>query len=93
MEHFTLILYYYGRNNIIHLKVGDDMKKVNKLQLIASLCLLASSIINLLDLYIEIPSVVAVCSIPLLFVSAVLLCVLLIRIIKIKKINKQIDDN
>jgi len=68
------------------------MKKVNVLQLIASICLLTGNIINLLNLCTEIPFEVYVCSGPLFIVSVVLYSVVLIQKIRMKK-NKKEDDN
>ena len=61
------------------------MKKVNILQLIASICLLIGSIINLLNLIIEIPFGLYVCTGPLLFVSVVLFIIVLVKRIRNKK--------
>ena len=61
------------------------MKKVNIIQLIASICLLIGSIINLLNLLIEIPFVLYVCTSPLLLISAVLFAIVLVKQIKGKK--------
>ena len=61
------------------------MKKINLLQLIASICLLAGNVINLLNLCIEIPYEVYVCSAPLFLISVVLYGIVLIRNIKKKK--------
>ena len=68
------------------------MKKVNVLQLIASICMLVGSLINLLNLCTEIPFEVYVCSVPLLFVSVILYIVVLVQKIRIKK-NKKEDGN
>ncbi|MBE6577961.1 MAG: hypothetical protein E7653_07505 [Ruminococcaceae bacterium] len=48
------------------------MKKVNFLQLIASICILAGSVINLLELFIELPEALRFCSSPLLLVGVIL---------------------
>ena len=64
------------------------MKKVNILQLIASICLLIGSIINLLNLLIEIPFALYVCTGPLLLISVILFIVVFIKQIKNKKQNK-----
>ena len=64
------------------------MKKVNLLQLIASVCLLFGSIINLLNLCIEIPLALSICSVPLLLVSIILYAIILKKHIKCKNISK-----
>ena len=64
------------------------MKKVNILQLIASICLLIGSIINLLNLLIEIPFALYVCTGPLLLISVTLFIIVLVKLIKSKKKNK-----
>jgi len=48
------------------------MKKAHVIQLIASLCLLFGSVINLLNLCMKIPFALSVCSAPLLLASIVL---------------------
>ena len=48
------------------------MKKVDVIQLIASLCLLFGSIINLLNICIEIPFALSICSVPFLLASIIL---------------------
>ena len=52
------------------------MKKTNILQLIASICLLIGSIINLLNSLIEIPFALYVCTGPLLLISVILFIIL-----------------
>ena len=64
------------------------MKKVNILQLIASICLLIGNIINLLNLLIEIPFALYVCTGPLLLISVILFTIVLVKQIKNKKQNK-----
>ena len=64
------------------------MKKVNILQLIASICLLIGSIINLLNLLIEIPFALYVCTGPLLLISVILFIIVFLKQIKNKKQNK-----
>lgn len=61
------------------------MKKVNILQLIASICLLIGSIINLLNLIIEIPFGLYVCTGPLLLVSVALFIIVLVKQMRNKK--------
>ncbi len=61
------------------------MKKVNVLQLIASICLLIGSMINLLNLIMEIPFGLYVCTGPLLFVSVVLFIIVLVKQMRNKK--------
>ena len=64
------------------------MKKVNILQLIASICLLIGSIINLLNLLIKIPFALYVCTGPLLLISVILFIIVFVKQIKNKKQNK-----
>ena len=65
------------------------MKKVNVLQLIASICLLIGSIINLLNLLIEIPFAIYVCTVPLLLISVILFVIVMMKQIKIRKQDKR----
>ena len=58
------------------------MKKVNILQLIAAICLLIGSIINLLNLLIEIPFALYVCTGPLLLTSVILFGIVIVKQIK-----------
>ena len=67
------------------------MRKINIVQLIASICLLIGSVINLLNILIEIPLAIYVCTGPLLLISVVLFIILLIKQIKIKKQDKKIN--
>ena len=60
------------------------MKKVNVIQLIASLCLLFGSIINLLNTCMEIPFALSICAGPLLLASIVLYAIFLKKQIKYK---------
>ena len=64
------------------------MKKVYILQLIASICLLIGSIINLLNLLIEIPFALYVCTGPLLLTAVILFIIVFVKQIKNKKQNK-----
>ena len=48
------------------------MKKVDVIQLIASLCLLFGSIIKLLNICMEIPFALSICSVPFLLASIIL---------------------
>ena len=64
------------------------MKKINIIQLIASICLLIGSIINLLNLVIEIPFGLYVCTGPLLLISVVLVAVVIVKQIKKKNGKK-----
>ena len=61
------------------------MKRVYILQLIAAICLLIGSIINLLNLIIEIPFGLYVCTGPLLLVSVVLYGIVFVKQIRRKK--------
>ena len=65
------------------------MKKVNVLQLVASICLLIGSIINLLNLLIEIPFAIYVCTAPLLLISVILFVIVMMKRIKIRKQDKR----
>ncbi len=67
------------------------MKKVNVLQLVASICLLVGNVINLLNLCLEITFAVYVCTGPLFIVSIILYSIVLVQKLKIKK--SQQDDN
>ena len=60
------------------------MKKINIIQLIASIFLLIGSIINLLNLVIEIPFGLHVCTGPLLLVAVVLFAIVIAKQIKSK---------
>ena len=64
------------------------MKKVNILQLIASICLLIGSIINLLNLLIELPFALYVCTAPLLLISVILFIIVFLKQRKNNKRNK-----
>lgn len=68
------------------------MKNVNVLILIASLCMLLGTIINLLELCMEIPFALSVCSIPLLLASLILHGISLKKLIKNKNKDKN-DEN
>ncbi len=61
------------------------MRKVNVLQLIASICLLTGSIINLLNLLIGIPFELYFYTGPFLLISVILFGVVIVRQIKNKK--------
>ena len=63
------------------------MKKLNVIPLIATLCLLFSCIINLLDLFIEIPLALSVCAI-LLVLAASILFLIFVKQIKDEKQDK-----
>lgn len=65
------------------------MKKVNILQLIASICLLIGSIINLLNLLIEIPFALYVCTGPLFLISVILFGIVIVKQIKERKNKKK----
>ena len=65
------------------------MKKVYILQLIASICLLIGSMINLLNLLIEIPFVLYVCTGPLLLTSVILFGIVIVKRIKKGKNKKK----
>ncbi len=65
------------------------MKKVNILQLIASICLLIGTGINLLKHFIEIPFALDVCAVPLLLTSAILYGIVIVKLIKIRKNKKK----
>ena len=61
------------------------MKKVNVMQLIASICLLLGSMINLLNLIIEIQFGLYVCTGPLILISVFLFGFVIGKQIKSKK--------
>ena len=61
------------------------MKKVNVLQLIASICLFIVCIINLLNILVGIPSAVHVSTLPLGLVSIILYCIVIVK----KKIKEK----
>ena len=61
------------------------MKNVNIIELIASLCLMFGSIINLLNVCIEIPFVLGICSIPLLLAAVILYAIVWKKKMKAKK--------
>ena len=66
------------------------MKKINVLQLVASICLLIGSIINLLNTFIDIPFAVSVCTVVLLLVAGALYIIYLVAYLKNRrKIKKQ----
>ena len=64
------------------------MKKFNIVQLMASICLLIGSIINLLNLVMEIPFGLYVCKGPLLLIAVVLFAIVIVKNIKNKKERK-----
>ena len=64
------------------------MRKINIIQLIASICLLIGSIINLLNLIVEIPFGLYVCTGPLLLVSIILFAIVAGKQIKSKSDKK-----
>lgn len=64
------------------------MKKINIVQLMASICLLLGSVINLLNLVMEIPFGLYVCSAPLFLISAVLFAIVIVKQIKNKREKK-----
>ena len=68
------------------------MKKINVLHLIAAICLLFGCVINLLEICIEIPLALSVCSLPLLLASVVLHIILLRRYTKKKQEKKDGED-
>ena len=65
------------------------MKKVNILQRRASILLLIGSIINLLNLLIEIPFALYVCTGPLHLISVILFTIVLVKQIKNGKNKKK----
>ena len=69
------------------------MKKVNVLQLVASICLLIGNIINLLNIYLEIPFAVYVSTGPLFIISVILYSIVLVKKIKLKKSQNDEDSN
>ena len=69
------------------------MKKVNILQLIASICLLVGNVINLLNICLEIPFAVYVSTGPLFIISVILFSIVLVQKIKLKKSQQNDDSN
>ena len=69
------------------------MKKVNVLQLIASICLLVGNVINLLNVCLEIPFAVYVSTGPLFIISVILFSIVLVQKIKLKKSQQNDDSN
>ncbi len=69
------------------------MKKVNVLQLVASICLLIGNIINLLNICLEIPFAVYVSTGPLFIISVILYSIVLVKKIKLKKSQNDEDSN
>ena len=65
------------------------MKKVNIIQCIASILLVTGSIINLLNLLLEIPFALYVCTGPLLLISVILCIIVLVKQIKNGKNKKK----
>jgi phosphatidylglycerophosphate synthase len=65
------------------------MKKVNVLQLIASLCLLLGNVINLWNLREGLPFAVCILAVPLLLASIVLYAIVFAKRLKEKKQDKQ----
>ena len=64
------------------------MKKINIVQLIASICLLIGNIINLLNLVMDIPFGLYVCTVPFLLIAVVLFAIVIVKNIKNKKERK-----
>ena len=69
------------------------MKKVNVLQLVASICLLVGNVINLLNICLEIPFAVYVSTGPLFIISVILFSIVLVQKIKLKKSQQNDDSN
>ena len=65
------------------------MKKFNMIQFIASLCLLIGCIINLVGTFISIPTGLSVCTVPLFVAALVLYLIAWVKLIKIKKEDKE----
>ena len=65
------------------------MKKVNVLQLIASLCLLLGNVINLWNLLEGLPFAVCILAVPLLLASIVLYAIVFAKRLQEKKQDKQ----
>ena len=68
------------------------MKKVNVVQLIASICMLLGCCINLADTITKIPFELKICALPLLLVAIVLYGIEIVQKIKIKKQNQKKND-
>lgn len=69
------------------------MKKVDVLQLIASICLFVGCIINLLGNFLEIPFALRVVTLPLFIISVILYAIVLVRKIKLKKSQQNDNSN
>ena len=69
------------------------MKKVNVLQLVASICLLVGNVINLLNICLEIPFAVYVSTGPLFIISVIIYSIVLVQKIKLKKSQQNDDSN
>ena len=69
------------------------MKKVDVLQLIASICMFVACIINLLENFLEIPFVLRAATLPLLMISVVLYSIVLAQKTKSKKRQQKDESN
>jgi|GEM_PF-1282304 len=65
------------------------MKKVNVMQLAASLCLLVGSVVGLVRLFTNIPAAVEWCGLVLRAVSVVLYGILLVKMLRNKRKGKE----
>ena len=64
-------------------------RKINILQLIASLCLLFGCIINLVETFVELPFPLRILSVPLLIASIILYSIVYARKMKNTEDNKK----
>ena len=62
-----------------HYKGADNMNKVKVVDLLASLCLLIGSVINIVELFIDVHIVVSIIATVLIFVSVILWFIVLKR--------------
>lgn len=65
------------------------MKKVSALQMVASICLLMGCVVSLVNLCTNIPKVVQWCGIVLRAVSCVLYGILLVKMMRNKRKEKE----
>ena len=65
------------------------MKKIDILQLIASVFLLIGTVINILNFYIEIHFAVLICLGPIYLTSIILYAIVLVKKIRLKKNNTE----
>ena len=69
------------------------MKKFNVLRFVAAVCVLIGCLINLLNLFMEIPVFIYACTTPLLVVAVVLYGIVLVKQIKKLKGEKKSEPS